>query len=144
MPHGFDAQQVDAALEFEQARVAELRQQWQELIAIAVWDGVESDRLGAAPRLRKRLLELGERLKSLVASRGWIPHPRERLKSALAAALALRESLAAVAVVLPELRPGTEAARLTAAYQLLRCVLEQELQERETAWARLLDAQIAD
>lgn len=144
MPHVFDAQQVDAALEFERARVAELRQQWQELIAIAVWDGVESDRLGVAPRLRKRLLELGERLKSLVASRDWIPHPRERLKSALAAALALRETLAAVAAALPELRPGAEAARLAAAYQLLRRALEQELQERETAWARLLDAQIAD
>lgn len=144
MPHVFDAEQVDAALEFERARVAEMQQQWQELIAIAVWDGVESDRLGVAPRLRKRLLELGERLKSLVAARGWIPHPRERLKSALAAALALRETLAAVAAALPELRPGTEAARLAAAYQALQRTLEPELQAREAAWARLLDAQVSD
>lgn len=144
MPHVFDADQVDAALEFEQTRVAELRGQWQELIAMAVWDGVESDRLGVAPRLRKRLLELGERMKSLVGSRGWIPHPRERLKSALAAALALRETLAAVSGALPELRSGADAARFAAAFQALQCALEQELQARETAWARLLDAQIAD
>lgn len=144
MTHVFDAEQVDAALEFGQAWIAELQQQWQELMAIAVWGGVESDRLGVAPRLRKRLLELGERLKSLVASRGWIPHPRERLKSALAATLALRETLAAVAGALSELRPGADAARLTAAYQALQRTLEPELQAREAAWARLLDAQVSD
>lgn len=144
MVHAFDAAQVDAVLEFDTARVELLRRQWQELIAIAVWDGVESDRLGAAPRLRKRLLELGERIKSLVASRVWIPHPRERLKSALAAALALRETLAGIDGALPGLRPGPDAARLTGAYQALRSAIDNELLAREARWAGMLDAQIGD
>lgn len=144
MMQGFDPAQVDAALEFDPAWTADLRARWQSMITIAVWNTLDADQLGAAPRLRKRLLESGERMKSLVGSRDWIPHPRERLKSALAAALALRETLSAIDGALTGLRPGTDAARLTAAFLALRTVLENELQKRETVWARMLDAQIAD
>lgn len=144
MMQGFDPAQVDAALEFDPAWTADLRIRWQMMITIAVWDGLEADQLGAAPRLRKRLLEFGERMKSLVVSRQWIPHPRERIKSALAAALALRETLAAIDGALPGLRPGADATRMTAAFLALRTLLENELQKRETVWAQMLDAQISD
>lgn len=144
MMQGFDPAQVDAALEFDPAWTADLRTRWQMMITIAVWDALEADQLGAAPRLRKRLLEFGERMKSLVGSRQWIPHPRERLKSALAAALSLRETLSAIDGALRGLRPGADAARMTAAFLALRTLLEGELRKRETVWAQMLDAQIGD
>lgn len=144
MAQGFDPAQVDAVLEFDAAWTADLRARWQSMITIAVWDALEADQLGAAPRLRKRLLECGERMKSLVVSRNWIPHPRERLKSALAAALALRETLAAIDGALPALRPGPDAARLNTEFLALQTLLEDELRKRETVWAQMLDAQIGD
>ena len=142
MAGDIDANRVEAALQFEAAWPAALRAQWLALIAVAVWDDVAMTRLGSAPRLRKRVLELGERLRSLTASRAWIPHPRERLKSALAAALALRETLTALDAMMPELTPGVAADRLRDALAALQATVLSELPQRETAWASLLDAQV--
>jgi hypothetical protein len=142
MDGDIDAARAAAALRFDAAWTAALRAQWLALMAVAVWDDVAMNRLGSAPRLRKRVLELGERLRSLTASRTWIPHPREQLKSALAAALALRETLAAVDALLPELAPGAGADRLRAALAALQVTVLAELPQRETAWAGLLDAQV--
>lgn len=144
MAREFDAAQVHAALALDAQWVAALQAHWRELIDVAVWGDLNLVRLGAAPRLRKRLLELGERLKSLTASRTWIPHPREQLKSALAAALGVRETLAAVEAVLPELAPGPDATRFAATCQALRALLEHHLPAHENAWAQLLDAQLED
>lgn len=144
MTHELDPAQVRAALALDPEWSAALQAQWRELIEIAVWGDLSTVRLGAAPRLRKRLLELGERLKSLTASRAWIPHPREQLKSALAAALGVRETLAAVAGALPELVPGADAARLAAIHQALCALLERNLPAYENAWAHLLDTQLDD
>jgi hypothetical protein len=142
MDRDLDAAQVSAALVLDSAWVATLQSQWQEMIKLAVWGDLTMTRLGAAPRLRKRLLELGERLKSLCADRTWIPHPREQLKSALAAALGVRETLAAVETLLPELADSTDAARLQAVYRTLVTLVEQELPALENAWAQLLDGQV--
>lgn len=144
MAREFDAAQVHAALALDAQWVAALQAHWRELIDVAVWGELNLARLGAAPRLRKRLLELGERLKSLTASRTWIPHPREQLKSALAAALGVRETLVAVEAALPELAPGPDATRFAAACQALRALLEHHLPAHENAWAQLLDAQLED
>lgn len=144
MDRDFDAAQVEAALILDPVWVAALQTQWREMIELAVWGDISMTRLGAAPRLRKRLLELGERLKSLSAARTWIPHPREQLKSALAAALGVREALAAVAALLPELAGGADADRLRAAHQALAALIEQKLPAHENDWAHLLDAQIGD
>lgn len=141
---GIDAVQADAALQFDAMWMRALQTQWQVLMVIAVWDDVAMTRLGSAPRLRKRVLELGERLRSLTATRVWIPHPRERLKSALAAALAVRETLDALDALLPELTPGAGADRLCAALEALRATVTGVLPGRETAWARLLDAQVGN
>lgn len=137
-----DAVQADAALQLDAAWTAALQAQWLSLMAVAVWDDVAMTRLGSAPRLRKRVLELGERLRSLSASRAWIPHPRERIKSALAAALAVRETLAALGDLMPELAPGAGADRLRAALAALQATVMTELPRRETVWAGLLDAQV--
>ncbi len=144
MGRELDGAQVGAALELDRTWVAALQSQWRDLIDTAVWGDIALARLGSAPRLRKRLLELGERLKSLTASRDWIPHPRERLKSALAAALGVRESLGAVNDLLQELAPGTDATRLQAAHHALCALIARELPSRENAWAQLLDTQIGD
>ena len=133
--------QVDAALVFDPAWIAQLRALWLALMETAVWDDPAMQRLGDAPRLRKRLLELGERLKSLVADRGWIPHPRERLKSALAAAAGVRESLAVAESMLAGLAPGSAADRLREQFAGLRMTVEARLPACENAWAALLDAQ---
>ncbi|RPJ47471.1 MAG: hypothetical protein EHM16_05870 [Betaproteobacteria bacterium] len=144
MMRELDPAQVRAALALDPEWSAALQAQWCELIEIAVWGDLSTVRLGTAPRLRKRLLELGERLKSLTASRAWIPHPREQLKSALAAALGARETLTAVAGALPELAPGPDAARLAASHQALCALLERNLPAYENAWAHLLDTQLDD
>ena len=139
-----DRARVDAVLVLDAAWVDALHTRWREMIDIAVWGDIAAGQLGAAPRLRKRLLELGERLKSLVAPRGWIPHPRERLKSALAAAMAVRESYEAVSGLLAGLSAGADAARLRSASDTLGALLARELPGLENSWAQLLDAQITD
>ncbi len=138
----FDAAQVDRALAFDAAWTALLREQWRDMMDLAVWGDCRAEQLGAAPRLRKRLLELGERLRSLTADRAWIPHPRERLKSALAAARAVRESLDAVAVLLPVLAPSADTSRLHAAHAGLCAGVARELPALERVWAEMLDAQL--
>lgn len=137
-----DAAQASAALALDPAWVTGMQTRWRELMDLAVWGDVTMTRLGAAPRLRKRLLELGERLKSLSAARTWIPHPREQLKSALAAAMGVRETQAAVSGMLSELAPGTDAARLQAEFQALAALVEQNLPALENSWAQLLDGQV--
>ncbi|MGH8747266.1 MAG: hypothetical protein ACREUK_12350, partial [Burkholderiales bacterium] len=77
------ADAVDRVLACDARWLAALRRNWLALADLALWGGAQSSKLGALPRLRKRILELGERLASLGASRSWIPQPRERLKSAL-------------------------------------------------------------
>ena len=139
-----DAAGIDAALVLDPAWIADLRSNWLQPMDAAVWADPAMQRLGDAPRLRKRLLELGERLKSLAADRHWIPHPRERLKSALAAAAGVRETLAAVESLLTGLAPGPGAERFRAGLQGLRQAIDRLLPARENAWAQLLDAQLGD
>lgn len=139
-----DPARVDAALVFDPAWIAELRARWLALVETAVWDDPAMQRLGDAPRLRKRLLELGERLKSLTADRGWIPHPRERLKSALATAAGVRESLAAVEGLLAGLAAGPAADGLREQFINLCAAVEVVLPDRENTWAAVLDAQLGD
>lgn len=142
MSAGFDAAQVDAALALDPAWVAELRALWLALIDAAVWDDPVLPRLGDAPRLRRRLLELGERLHSLAADRAWIPHPRERLKNALAAALGLRETMAAVKTLFAGAAPDAAARALREAFDALCTRIDCQLPVLENAWAQLLDAQL--
>lgn len=93
-----DAQWIDA-----------LRCGWLELIKTTVWSELHGARPGAIGRLRKRALEIGERLRSLAAARDWIPRPRERLKSARACALGMDEGLAALEEDVHTLKGGYRA-----------------------------------
>jgi hypothetical protein len=136
-----DERAVEAALSLDAAWVGRLRAAWLHLIDLATWGDVRCARLGASGRLRKRVLETGERLKSLAGPRDWIPHPRERVKSALAAALNLRESLAALAQAAREAEAGADAAAFAGAVADLQRAVDARLGTLETLWAELLDGQ---
>ncbi len=66
------------------------------LMEEAVWAEIRGARPGIGGRVRKRVLEAGERLRSLTASCDWIPRPRERLKTALASPMSVDETLDAL------------------------------------------------
>ncbi len=48
-----------------------------------VFTDIRSGKIGTVDRLRKRLLEVGEGLYSLIDNRSWIPYSRAQIKSAL-------------------------------------------------------------
>ena len=132
---------VQASLCFDETAVADLRTQWQQLISLSVWGALRSQKLGALPRLRKRLLELGENLASLMAARDWIPQPRERVKSALGASIKLRDSLLALERAAQLLHDGDDFAEFESLLLRFRQQLLQLLEHHEPRWAALLDSQ---
>lgn len=138
-----DADAVDFALACDAEWLAGLRRDWLALADLAVWGGAQSSRLGALSKLRKRVLELGERLAGLGAPRGWIPQPRERLKSALATAIAAGELLEQCQQLIGELDAGAARDELAAALAALSRRTRARLGERAARWAELLDSQLA-
>ncbi|HVB49098.1 MAG TPA: hypothetical protein VNF69_11975 [Burkholderiales bacterium] len=136
-----DADTVEQALELDATWLGRLRAHWSALAELAVWGRLDSAQLGALPRLRKRVLELGEKLAALQASRAWIPRPREQLKSALAAALAAKEALGMCEQACAPVH-GDEHAALLARLADLRHSLMARLDDCSAHWARLLDSEI--
>ena len=133
-----DARAADEALALDAQWVDALRHAWLSLMEEAVWAELRGERPGVTGRVRRRALELGERLRSLTASRDWIPKPRERVKNALASALGVEQALAATAQDARELR-GPDVARLERALAKLESVLGERLPALKTRWATLLD-----
>ena len=89
----FDEKLVTESFAFDPDRITDLRTRWRALIDLAVWGDLKTQKIGAVPRLRKRLLELGENLRSVINDRRWIPQERERIKGAMGAMLNLRDAL---------------------------------------------------
>jgi hypothetical protein len=138
-----DRREVDRALALDPEWAARCRTLWTELAAAAVFGDLRSPRVGALPRLRRKVLDAGERLRALLADRAWIPQPRDRIKSALASALALRESLdelAAGAVGLD----GADRERFVAVLGALRAAAIDTIAPRANEWAALLDRRAAE
>ncbi len=119
--------------------VGALRAHWLALMELAVWGDIRSDRLGALPKLRKRVLELGERLRSVAADRTWIPKSRERLKNALGSCLSLRDTLVLVDRAAQELSGGEDLAVFSRELAAFHCLVETDLAVAETAWATALE-----
>ena len=134
-----DDRAAEGALALDAGWVDALRRAWLALMDEAVWAEIRGVRPGLTGRVRRRALEVGERLRSLTASRDWIPRPRERLKNALASALNVEEALAATAQDMRELQ-GPDVARLEQALSHLRSVLDERLPGLKARWAALLDA----
>ena len=132
-----DRDEVDAALELDAAWADAMRRHWTTLVALAVLGDVKTQRIGALPRFRRKVLDLGERLRSVLAARDWIPQPRDRLKNALASALSLRESLAQADAAAADLDGGADLDGLRAELAAIGARLAA-LEPRMNAWAGLL------
>jgi hypothetical protein len=138
-----DPAEVDRALALDAAWAGRLRALWLDLAASAVFGDLRGPRVGALPRLRKQVLDAGERLRAMLAGRAWIPQPRERLKNALASALALREARAALGPAAGELE-GADADAFRAALSRLSTAALDEIAPRANEWAALLDRRAPD
>ncbi len=134
-----DPVEVARALSLDEQWTAHLRRQWLELMALAMFGDLKSQRLGTLPRLRKKALDCGEKLRATLADRDWIPQPRERLKNALASALALEQSLADLEAGAKELEGGADLDAYRTAVATLSRAARDGLFTRTNEWAALLD-----
>lgn len=139
-----DSQQVAETLVFDRDRLNALREQWLRLMELAVWGDVGSSKMGALGRMRKRLLEVGENLNTFVGDRGWIPRPREQLKSALGASVKLRDSLLSLERAAATTGGGADFAEFERLLLDFRRDLMALVEAHENRWATLLDSQYAD
>ena len=140
----FDPARVSASFDFDRDVLAALRRDWLELLDLAVFGDVRSSKIGAVDRLRKRLLESGESLRSLTNDRGWIPHPREQIKGAMGASVKLRDVLLGLERAAQSVDGGRDFARFEQKLLGFRHALLQLLERHETQWATLLEEQYGD
>jgi len=136
----FDPQELENSFRFDPDTVHDLRARWIRLMEEAVWGDLKTGTIGAVPRLRKRLLELGENLRSLLSDRAWIPHERERVKGAMAASLNLRDSLQQTDRAARLLNGGDDFAAFEADYLAFRKALLAFVEQHEQAWGNLLES----
>ncbi len=137
-----DAKEVAATVTLDPTWVASLRHDWNALMDILLWGDVKSSRLGAISRVRKKALDLGEKMRSMVNSRAWIPHPREQLKNALGSSFNLRDALLQFERGAQDIDGGSELDRFNALVVQLHRNLLEPLEPLEANWARLLDSQL--
>ncbi len=139
-----DPQQVAQSFRFDPQAAQDLRARWLRLVDLGVWGDLKSPRLGALARMRKRLLETGENLRSLLSDRSWIPQPREQVKSALGACVKLRDGLLDLERAARLVEGGADFARFESELLALRAALLRLLEHHERAWAELLEGLYAD
>jgi hypothetical protein len=132
-------QDVERALVLDTRWTDALRAAWVTVVDVAVFGALASSRIGALPKFRRRVLELGERLASLAADRAWIPQPREQLKNALASARIVREAFEQLDRVAREIDRGADVPELTSRIAALKQLLACELETLERRWATLLE-----
>lgn len=137
----FDPQTLEQSFNFDRAQLTDLRRRWGVLMDALVWQDIRSGKLGALPRLRKRFLELGENLRSVVNDRGWIPQPRERIKGALGACLNLRDALNQVERSAGTLDGGSDFPFFEQELLAFRRQLLLFLEHHEILWGNLLESQ---
>jgi hypothetical protein len=137
----FDPETVAHSFDFDPGQCADLRARWLDLLDRSVWADLKSGKIGAVPRLRKRLLELGENLRSVQGDRGWIPQPRERVKGAMAASLNLRDALLQLERAAQPLQGGEDFAEFERDLLEFRRRLLLFMERHEARWGDLLEAQ---
>jgi len=134
-----DRETIERALILDPAWAERARSAWLEVIALAAFGDLKAPTIGGVPRLRKKVLDCGEKLRAALADRDWIPQPRDQLKNALATALALRDALAELESGARELDGGADRDAFRAAVAALGAAALDELVPRANAWASLLD-----
>lgn len=137
----FDLQRVRASFAFDLDTVAALRREWLTLLDLAVFGDIRSKKIGAVDRLRKRLLESGEGLRSLTNDRSWIPHPREQIKGAMGASVKLRDVLLGLERAAQAIDQGADFERFESTLLDYRQKLLELIERHESLWATLLEEQ---
>jgi hypothetical protein len=137
----FDLVAVEAAVSVDKMLRDNWRPNWSTLMDIAVWGDLRSHQIGLTGKLRKRVLELGERLRSYVSDRSWIPHPREQIKNALSTSLQTRESIEKVREIVVQFDAGTDLGALQSLWESLSAALMSDVLEREGLLVQLLNQQ---
>ncbi|MHB8266610.1 MAG: hypothetical protein ACYDC7_11910, partial [Acidithiobacillus ferrivorans] len=134
-----------AALQAAVALDADLRDRWRRewglLMDLAVWGDLRSGQIGLTGKLRKRVLEFGERLRSYGNDRSWIPHPREQIKNALSTSLQMRESLEKLSEIAEQFNDGADLAALRAVWKAISAALMADVVTREGLLVQLLNQQ---
>ncbi|HKK05995.1 MAG TPA: hypothetical protein VKA50_09120 [Gammaproteobacteria bacterium] len=137
----FDPEIVAESFAFDASAVADLRTRWGTLIDLCVWGELKASKIGALPRLRKRVLEVGEHMRSLFSDRAWVPVPRERVKGAMAASLNLRDSLLNLERSAKLIEGGADFTVFEEAMLSFRRDLLAVMERHERQWGDLLEAQ---
>ncbi|MEY2342606.1 hypothetical protein AB4090_10925 [Acidithiobacillus sp. IBUN Pt1247-S3] len=140
----FDEAEVTFLVQPGATQVQEWREHWLTLMDLALWGELKSSKIGALGKLRRRLLECGEKLRSYSADRSWIPHPRERIKNCLSSGLQLRESLEKVSELLDQMESGAALVPLRSLWDNLAENLLADLQKREERLVALLNTQYGE
>jgi hypothetical protein len=136
----FDEQRVAESFAFDPAQIDALRTGWRDLLDLAVWGDLKTQKIGAVPRLRKRLLELGENLRSVINDRRWIPQERERIKGAMGAMLNLRDALLQLERAVQLIDGGEDFARFETDLLDFRQQLLVFIEKHERLWGDLLES----
>lgn len=137
----FDDSLLRRSFEFDADQTEDLRQRWLSLLDLCVWGDLKSSKIGTLPRLRKRTLELGENLRSVLNDRTWIPQVRERIKGAMAASLNLRDALLQLERSAKLVEGGRDFSRFEASLLEFRGRLLQFMEHHERMWGDLLESQ---
>ena len=131
---------LENAFDFNQAEVEAIKQQWQALINMVVWGDIQSNQIGKLPRLRKRVLEVGESFRSFIAPKDWIEQPRQQLKSALGSSIKLRDSLATMLTQAAAISGGKDFDAFKLQVAALDSSIQAIIGQYENEWANLLDS----
>lgn len=140
----FDREEVNATLALPETWRTELRARWLRLQELSVWGDLKSGQIGALPKLRKRVLDVGEKLRSVCNDRAWIPHPREQIKNALGSSLNLLDARKKLEETARDLDGGADLAAFQTELAALRDALDHVLGPRDQRLAALLDRQYGE
>lgn len=135
-----DEDLVRQSFQFDPAQTTTLREGWLGLMDLTVWGDLKSQKIGAIPKLRKRVLEVGENLRSLLNDRSWIPQSRERIKGAMGASLNLRDALLQLERAAQVIETGTDFERFERDILQFRQGLLTFMEKHEALWGDLLES----
>lgn len=131
--------EIDKLLKLPPQWQRKTREQWVRLMDLAVWGDLKCTNVGGITKLRKRVLDFGEKWRSLFNDREWIPQPRERLKNQLGSSLSLRDSLQLLEKAVEDMQNGSDRAEFLALFAALRTEITETLSVHDHAWATALE-----
>ena len=135
----FDQNKIKTSFDFDNDEINAIKQKWLDVIQLLMWGNVSSKKIGALPRSRKRVLEVGESFGSFISDKSWIDQPRQQLKSALGSSVKLRDSLSALKLVNKHITEGEEADIYQQQVTELDEMLMALVHKHEYQWADILD-----